>query len=197
MINIGTISSNIEITSPSSNILAVDTAGNRIFEQTNTAAILAPKTAAGSLTTPFFKVGMPGSGWQNYTQNPVGFSFTGGSGYANINSCYNTSSCRFTAVLEGFYLFKSHGYMYGNNSTYGWYLHPDFLINGSRGSSRRVSTPHRMRLYGLYASYGYDTDACELMYLFPGDYVDMAWSTSGTLQTHSSYNDFSGVYIGI
>jgi len=196
MINIGTSSSNIEISSPSSNLLAVDSTGNRVFEQTSTGSVLAPKTAAGNLTTPLFKVGMPGSSWQNYTQYPVGFTFTGGSGYMNVNSCYNTSTSRFTAVLEGFYLFKQHGYMYGNNGTTSWYLHPDFFINGSRGG-RRVSTPHRMRLYGLYANNAQDTDACEILYLYPGDYVEVGWSTSGTLQTHSSYNDFSGVYIGI
>lgn len=145
---------------------------------------------------PLFNVG-----WANVNNwatinGIVPFAFTGGSGYVNVGGCYNPGNYRFTAPWTGLYYFKQHIYIYGNNATVGWYTHPLFLVNGSQTLRRPGGTPYRMRLYGLPANLGYDTDCCEQIYLAAGDYVQVYQPSVGTVEGYQSYSAWAGAYLG-
>lgn len=176
-------------------VVATDTTNNKIYEQSTGGIVNMPRTSSGAALLPMFVVGMGTGTWRTFN-GYVAFTATGGSGYTNVGNCYNTSNSRFTAPWTGLYLFKQHIYIYGNNSTPGWYTHPLFTVNGSSTQRRPGGTPYRMRLYGLYASYGQDTDCCELIYLTAGDYVEVYNPTNGTIQGYESYSAWSGAYLG-
>lgn len=176
-------------------VVATDTTGNKIFEQSTGGIVNMPRTSSGAALLPMFVVGMGTGAWRTFN-GYVAFTATGGSGYTNVGNCYNTINSRFTAPWTGLYLFKQHIYIYGPNSTHTWYTHPLFTVNGSSTLRRPGGTPYRMRLYGLYASYGQDTDCCELIYLTAGDYVEVYNPASGTIQGYEAYSAWSGAYLG-
>jgi hypothetical protein len=94
-------------------------------------------------------------------------------------------------------LFKGHMYIYGNATSYTWYTHPFFYVNGGAATRRPMAgAPYRMRLYGMQSSFGHDTDINELIYLTAGDYVTHGVATSGTVQAFANYSCWSGSYIG-
>lgn len=175
-----------------------DSSGNILYEQTSTGLIRKPKNSNGVEYTPLFNVGWNTGGWQSIAStNAISFNYTGGNGYYNVGGCYNTSNYRFTAPWTGMYLFKGHIYIYGANSTYSWYTHPNFRVNDGWSTRRAMAGgPYRIRLYGLYASYGQDTDICELIYLIAGDYVTYSTATSGSVQGYGAYSSWSGSYMG-
>ena len=175
-------------------LTVTDSSSNQLFYQDSNGVTYRPRLSGGGTSIPLFNVGWSG-GWITMG-GVIPFAYTGGDGYQNVGSCYNTGNYRFTAPWTGVYLFKQHIYIYGNNSTYGWYCHPQFNVNGSYTVRRPGGTPYRMRLYGLYASYGQDTDCCELIYLTAGDYVEVYVPVSGTVQGYASYSSWSGSYMG-
>jgi hypothetical protein len=175
--------------------VATDSSSNKIYEQSAAGVVNMPRTSSGAALLPMFNVGMGIDTWRNLG-SPVTFNYAGGSGYTNVGSCYNAGTSRFTAPWTGLYLFKQHVYIYGPNSTAGWYTHPLFAVNGSVSTRRPGGVPYRMRLYGLYASYGQDTDCCELIYLTAGDYVEVHLPVSGTVQGYPPYSAWSGAYLG-
>ncbi len=177
-------------------IVATDASANKLFEQTSTGRVLNPTNSGGTLYTPMFNVGLTGTAQWTTFSGVIPFRYTGGSGYYNVGGCYNTSTYAFTAPLAGLYLFKHHIYCYGPNSTAGWYVQPQFLVNGSRTVRRPGGGIYRMRLYGMRADYANDTDCCELIPLQVGDYVQAFWDVSGTLQGYEAYSAFSGAYLG-
>lgn len=176
-------------------ITATDSSSNKIFQQLSTGQVLKPTTSASGVLTPMFNVGFNATGGWIAVSGVLPFAYTGGNGYTNIGSCYNTSTYRFTAPWTGLYLFKVHMYSYGNNATTAWYYHPLFLVNGSQTVRRPGGTPYRMRGYGFPASYAHDSDCCELIYLTAGDYVQANVAISGTIEGYGSYSSFSGAYI--
>ncbi len=143
-------------------VTITDSSGNKIYGQNNSGIVNMPQTSAGATLIPLFNVGMGSDGWRDLG-GVVIFNYTGGSGYINIGSCYNTSNGRFTAPWTGLYLFKHHIYCYGNNVTHTWYFHPLYLVNGSQTTRRPGGTPYRIRQYGLNASYGQDSEVATLM----------------------------------
>lgn len=174
---------------------ATDGSGNKLYSQTSAGQVLMPTTSGNSVLLPMFNVGWNSDNSWVDLGGIVPFVYTSGSGYFNVGGCYNTSTYRFTAPWTGVYLFKEHIYIYGNNATIGWYCHPLFLVNGSQTVRRPGGTPYRMRLYGIPASYGQDTDCCELIYLTAGDYVEVYIPRSGTVQGYRSYSSWSGSYL--
>jgi hypothetical protein len=175
--------------------LSVTDASSNVLYRQNTAGVVSkPTNSGGTIVTPMFNVGM-GTGTWVALGGVVIFSYTGGSGYLNINGCYNTSNGAFTAPFTGLYLFKHHIYCYGPNSTVGWYFHPLYLVNGSQTLRRPGGTPYRMRQYGLNAEYGQDSDCCELIYLVAGDYVQVYTPRSGDMQGYEAFSSFNGSYI--
>ena len=154
-----------------------------------------PRTSSNTALTSLFNVGMGTDTWRNLG-GVVIFNYTGGGGYTNVGSCYNTGNGRFTAPWTGLYLFKHHIYCYGPDSTYSWYFHPLYLVNGSATLRRPGGTPYRIRQYGLRADYGQDSDCCELIYLTAGDYVEVYTPRSGTMQGYPPYSTYCGAYLG-
>jgi hypothetical protein len=175
-------------------LTATDASSNVIFKQGTSGLVSKPTNSSGTILTPMFNVGMGTGAWRALGSIVI-FNYTGGSGYLNINSCYNTSNGAFTAPLTGLYLFKHHIYCYGNNDTVTWYFHPLYLVNGSQTLRRPGGTPYRIRQYGLYASYGHDSDCCELIYLAAGDYVQIYTPMNGTMEGYEAYSTFNGSYI--
>lgn len=188
------------ILSSAGNNLLVTDGSNKLFQQLSNGITLLPKSSSDTQIIPFFNVGINGGGaWRSWTaatwQN-VQFNYTGGSGYYNVNNCFNTSTYAFTAPITGFYLFKSHCYIYyPDGSGYSYYVHPLFAVNGSN-SARRPGTHYRIRLYGLFASYGQDTDISEIIYLYAGDYVHSMVYAAQAIQYYGDYCSFNGTYLG-
>jgi hypothetical protein len=177
-------------------VTITDSSGNKIYGQNAGGIIDMPQTSNGSTLIPMFNVGMGTDTWRDLGGIVI-FNYTGGSGYMNVGSCYNTSNGRFTAPWTGIYLFKHHIYCYGpNGSEYTWYFHPLYLVNGSSTTRRPGGTPYRIRQYGLYASYGQDSDCCELIYCIAGDYVEVYTPRGGTMQGYPPYSAYSGAYLG-
>lgn len=185
---------NITLTGGTS-LAITDASSNVIYRQNTSGIVLKPVNSGGAALTPMFNVGMGSvSGWR-----PLGgvviFNYTSGSGYVNVNSCYNPSNGAFSAPISGLYLFKSHIYCYGNDAGYSWYFHPLYLVNGSSTFRRPGGTPYRIRQYGLVSNYGQDSDCCELIYLAAGDYVQVYAPMNGTMEGYEAFSSFNGSYI--
>jgi hypothetical protein len=182
------------ITTNGTDIKITSTSGNTLMYQNANGYTYFGRKSNNTANIPLFYVGLPNTGWSFYS-GVLPFNYTSGSGYQNVDSCFNTSNYRFTVTQRGFHLFRYHTYIYGNNSTAGWYVHPNYTVNGSF-STRRLGPIYRMRLYGLYANNGQDTDNCELMYLYPGDYVEAYVAPNGTVEHYNQYSSFAGFYLG-
>lgn len=176
-------------------LTVTDSSSNQLFYQDSNGVTYAPRLNGGSTSIPLFNVGWSSETWVTMG-GTIPFAYTSGNGYQNVGGCYNTSTYAFTAPWTGVYLFKMHIYIYGPNSTYGWYCHPEFIVNGSYTTRRPGGTPYRMRLYGMRADYGQDTDCCELIYMVAGDYTQAYVPVSGTVQGYAQYSAWSGAYMG-
>lgn len=181
-------------------IAASDSSGNKLYQQSSGGVISGPVASGGNALTPLFCVGFASpEAWVDFGSNGTwykgAFAYTGGNGYYNVGSCYNTSTYRFTAPWTGMYLFRQLMALYYNNSSYGLYTHPVLGVNGSV-AGRRNNTPYRIRAYGSYASYGSDTDGCELLYLTAGDYVEAYYYVGTNMSGYGPYGSFSGTYLG-
>jgi len=176
---------------------ASDANSNVLYQQDTSGVPRDPRNSNGDDLVPMFAVGWSG-GWTSIaTNNALPFAYTSGGGYYNVGGCYNTTNYRFTAPWTGMYLFKGHMYIYGNATSYTWYTHPFFLVNGSYNVRRPMAgSPYRIRLYGMRSSSGHDADINELIYLSAGDYVTYGAATSGTVQAYANYSGWSGSYIG-
>lgn len=178
---------------------ASDSSSNVLYQQDSAGLATDQRTSGGADLIPMFSVGFNSTAaWTTIASNSaLPFAYTGGGGYYNVGSCYNTSNYRFTAPWTGMYLFKGHMYIYGNSTGYTWYTHPFFLVNGSYSTRRpSYSNPYRIRLYGIRSSSGHDADINELIYLTAGDYVTYGVATSGTVQAYPPYSCWNGAYLG-
>lgn len=179
---------------------AQDSVGNILYHQNAAGQVFKPTTSSGTPLTPMFMVGMSAAGWtQPVASGSFGvlpFNYSGGSGYLNVGNCYNLTNYRFTAPWTGLYLFKVMNYIYGvSGAVITHYCHPMFYVNGSINARRGGGGLYRMRQYGFPASFGHDTDLCELIYLSPGDYVEAVWYANGTMQAYEPYCSFCGCYM--
>jgi hypothetical protein len=181
-------------------LTATDVAGNKLFVQDNLGRISKASDSLNSSLLPMFMVGMSGAAWEQPvtagTYGKLPFNYSGGSGYRNTGSCYDLTNSRFNVPQQGFYLFKVHNYCYHPDSAVTHYCHPLFYVNGSSNYRRAGGTTYRMRQYGFPGSYGHDTDCCELIYLYPTDYVEAWWYDNSGMQAYDPYCSFSGCYIG-
>ena len=175
-----------------------DSSGNRLFQQDNNGITRLPANSTGATLIPLFHVGRGSTeAWTTLGTGVQPFNFTGGNGYVNIGSCYNTTNYRFTAPWTGFYLFQVCMYCYYPDGTgYSYYYHPFFIVNGSTTVRRPGGSPYRIRGYGVYGSYANDADNCELIYLTAGDYVEQYNAVGNGMQIYPPYSAWSGVYIG-
>jgi hypothetical protein len=112
----------------------------------------------------------------------------------NRNSCYNTSTTRFTAPITGPYWFSFTTYLYTSN-----YVHPIFAVNGSAtpaSSTGYYATQYRIRGHGMVANYQQDAQIEETIYLNAGDFVEAYWYNGGTCYSYAAYSLFQGTYVG-
>lgn len=176
---------------------ASDANSNVLYQQDTSGVPRDPRNSSGGDLVPMFAVGWSGAWISIPSNSALPFNYTSGGGYYNVGGCYNTTNYRFTAPWTGMYLFKGHMYIYGPTSSYTWYTHPFFYVNGGAATRRPMAgAPYRIRLYGLQSSFGHDTDINELIYLTAGDYVTYGVATSGTVQAYANYSCWSGSYIG-
>ena len=180
-------------------LTVTDYTNNKIFQQTSGGYVMQPQNSSSSTLIPLFNVGAGSGGWSAWTANVwslVAHTYTSGSGYYNVGGCYNTGNSAFTAPFTGLYIFKSHMYIYEPSGNIDKYVHPQLYINGS-ATTRRNTTPYRIRLYGMYSNYGYDTDFSEIVYLTAGDYAQIyVYSGNGSQQYYQQYSCWSGSYLG-
>jgi hypothetical protein len=112
----------------------------------------------------------------------------------NRNSCYNTSTTRFTAPIAGPYWFSFTTYLYADA-----YVHPIFVVNGSvvpPSSTGYYTTQYRIRGHGMVANYQQDAQIEETIYLNAGDYVEAWWYSGSNSYHYAAYSLFQGTYVG-
>lgn len=189
-INIGGAS--IEaVNTPASNLSRfniLNTSGTTVFSQ-------GFQTAHGFLETSnrpgFIAMSNTDPGWLNWATNGWGKtnSYCATMLY-NKGSHYNPANQRFTAPINGPYLFVWTIYTYIND-----YAHPMFAVNGDV-TLRRTYTPYKIRSHGMVANYQQDHQIQETINLVAGDYVETYAYASGTGYVYPRYGVFAGVYVG-
>lgn len=141
-----------------------------------------PGFIAGATTDPSW-VNIGASGWVKLNNYTTTTSYNKGNNYSTVNT-------RFTAPQNGPYLFIFSSYMYTAA-----YFHPQFYVNGSP-SSRRNSTPYRIRAHGFVANYAIDCQMEEVINLVAGDYVEVFAALGGQTYSYVYYSLFQGVFAG-
>jgi hypothetical protein len=146
---------------------------------------------------PMFRAGGSGAAaWVGIgavnTWNPIVLNATN----VNANSCYNTGNGRFTAPVDGIYLFTASTYTLGNGA--GWYVHMMFWVNGSATVRRPCGGGlHRMCGHGHTTGYSEDSESFEIMTLIAGDYVNFYNFSGGFANNYMpQYSRFEGYLLG-
>jgi hypothetical protein len=112
----------------------------------------------------------------------------------NIGNCYNTSTYRFTAPVDGNYIFVASMYLYTTGDT-ATYMYPMFWVNGS-------STYHHSNSNTAYRVRGYveavpDGQIQEVYVLTANDFVEYrCYSSSANGKYVPAYSYFAGFQIG-
>lgn len=97
---------------------------------------------------------------------------------ANVGGHYNSSNGRFTAPVNGYYVFHA---TCGNSGTYGM----DIMKNSGTYRRNEMVNPAGFRW----------TTVSTVMYLAAGDYVN-CWIFTGSASTNQPYAGFSGYLLG-
>jgi hypothetical protein len=147
----------------------------------------------------FLAIGNQATTWVNFTQgtwNVMPFPTT----EVNINTCFNTTTSRFTAPVTGMYFFQVCCWILKDGANDGYYWHPCFAVNGDLGG-RAVNTAYpnyRIRGYGWPGATYETTGITEVYSLTVGDYVEhQVYSTGApTNRYHSPYQRFTGFLLG-
>lgn len=116
----------------------------------------------------------------------------------NNGSCYSTSTNAFTAPVSGVYHFSSSAYVNKTTADASTYVHPMFYVNGS-ATARSASTggEYRIRARTYYGGgYSADTQINNIFRLTAGDYVQLYFYSSPSMQWYSTESFFSGALIG-
>jgi len=156
-------------------------------------------TTAGSVkryTTgqPMFSASHTTNGWTAFTASVWQvhpFNTTA----SNYQSCFNTTTSRFTAPIAGIYLFTASSYLMSSSA--GGYAHSMFWVNGSAGLRRPGSGTylHRLKAHGIAAGYSFDAEGCEIIQLSAGDYVEFYVTSANVVNFFGTYSHFAGVLI--
>lgn len=183
-----------------------DATGNRIYQQRNDGTILGPQTSSGDALIPFARYGFANSAaWVSISSTINGWSKIGqvpsfaGEGFKNVGSIYNPSNGRFTAPLTGFYLIRHHMYVYINStSTTGNRVYYMYAVNGAYGQNRLggAGWPAKSSLQGMFGTMQHDTDSCEIMYLYAGDYVEIAVYLTADIQVYPPNSTYAVTFLG-
>lgn len=141
-----------------------------------------PGFIAGSSTDPGW-VNFATDGWakcNNYCDTTV----------YNRGSLYVTGSKYFLVPITGPYLFVWSTYGYSSS-----YIHPQFAVNGNV-STRRYTTPYRIRGHGFVANYQFDCQTEEVIDCVAGDQIEVYMYAGGTGYHYPRHSLFAGVYVG-
>jgi hypothetical protein len=144
-------------------------------------------------THPMFYASNTGSGWVG--RSTAGYNiYPFNSTEINQNSCFSTSTNRFTAPITGVYLFTANSYHYDAASSY---YHPLFSVNGSVAGRMPYSTAYKMRSYGQTDGYSSDGQICQIYSLTAGDYVEyVQYIPDGTIYYLPNALHFAGYLLG-
>jgi hypothetical protein len=112
----------------------------------------------------------------------------------NVGSCYNTSTYRFTAPVDGNYIFVASMYLYNSGDT-ATYMYPLFFVNGSTTYHHpNGNTAYRIRGYAEPVP---DGQIQEVYVLSANDYVEYrCYSSSVNGKYVPAYSYFAGFQIG-
>lgn len=147
---------------------------------------------------PYFIAGISGSGALGCTAgwNEVAFNVVGS---GNAGSWLNTSNGRFTAPVNGAYLFISTIYTYPSGSGMN-YVHYDIGVSGSQLTGGGRANPSH-QLLGMNAAnegtYNTSLSAYRMFWLNAGQYASV-WAycdATGNLSPERSYSYFAGVLL--
>jgi len=171
---------------------AVTPPGNSNITLDPTGRLLRQSPAAS--VTPMFNATNTTNGWISLSPNDTWLVCVFNSAGQNRGSCYNTSNGRFTAPIQGLYMFSANGYAYNN------YTHPIFFVNGSQ-SARRPGGGYypRLRGHSHAAGHSHDNNCSEVIYLYVGDYVEYRLYGGGSGTNipgwYGVYSQYSGVLL--
>jgi C1q domain-containing protein len=144
---------------------------------------------------PMFRAGVAGTAAvANYGTTgwiPITFSATN----VNVGSCYNTTNSRFTAPVNGMYLFSAT--VYHTGAAAGFVIHGMFWVNGGSTTRRPGGPMHRLNSHGVAAGYSGDNESTEIMTLLAGDYVQFYNNSNSATNTLTpQYSHFEGYLLG-
>ena len=143
-------------------------------------------------THPMFYASNTGSSWVGRTAGNQIYPFN--STEINQNSCFSTSTNRFTAPITGVYLFTANSYHYDAASSY---YHPLFFVNGSAAGRMPYTTAYKMRAYNQMDGYSSDAQICQIYSLTAGDYVEyVQYIPDGTIYYLGYTTHFAGYLLG-
>lgn len=158
-------------------ILKVDTVGRTLT--TNMVGFMAGNATAAYASPPLV------SSWSNFINTWTGTLFNYGNGF-------NTSTGRFTAPVDGNYIFSTGFYLYNASANGGMY--PCFAVNGSYIGRQSSLVNLRLRNHLNYYDNGQISDVLKLT---AGDYVQVVmYCTTSTDQYYGPYSSFSGWLLG-
>jgi hypothetical protein len=186
--------------------MGIDIGGNAITQASSVLAINTGVSmsllSAGSVVRPnqiqFQAYGNQVTTWVNFTQgawNIMPFPNV----VVNINSCFNTTTSRFTAPVTGMYFFQASCYILKDGASDGYYWHPVFYVNGGASGSVNTGYPnYRIRSYGVPVASYHDSHITQVYLLNAGDYVEHICYSNGapTNRYHTPYQRFTGFLLG-
>jgi hypothetical protein len=113
----------------------------------------------------------------------------------NNNSCFSTSTYRFTAPIQGIYLFTLN--TYHDDPAEVPYYHPEFVVNGALAGRTPASTGiYRIRHADKTSGYASDGNISQLYYLSESDYVyTVFYLPSGTIRYYRYASHFAGFLV--
>ncbi len=187
--------------------MPIDLGGNFVVSA-NTTSLM---NIASTSTNPAFRVDSAGStltpkqigfmagwssdpGWQWLTHSTYATFQFNATNY-NVGSCFNTANGRFTAPVNGTYLFHATSYFYKNSGFDGSYVYIWFSRNGNQ-NYLDVKVRGHVYTAGNYFS----GEIAQYTYLNAGDYVEYVVYTSASNDTsfevYPYYGHFEGALVG-
>ncbi len=154
---------------------------------------------SGYLTAPnnpYFIAGQSNAAWEacggaGWVELPYNTASSGNGG-----GWYSTSTGRFTAPVNGLYLFTASSYVYPAASGMS-YIHFDIAVNGSLAGGGRVGSSYQ--ILGLSAgegTYGTNLRATRLLYMTAGQYASVYNYCSGAGNyRYGDHSYFAGILL--
>lgn len=133
-----------------------------------------------------------GTGYREVTSQ-MGWTTSHQTGGTNFNS----SNGRFTAPVNGYYVFHTHWYLLNDNNSTSSYVHLFFSKNSAIGWTQSGRAPYVMNMHGNRNNYDDGASYSCVMPLNAGEYCSLGivWHSYNSRQ-HCGHQIFSGYLIG-